>query len=282
MKLDVSRMSLMTFAMGLDILTRKITVEQSLLLAKECGVPSVDVMSVPKKKISIYQDAVQKTGIAIYCYITNISFFKSDDVIASAINRELQTAQQLGAKFLMIVPGGVSEIRQARRMDRTTVMKRMTHGFQMAVELSRSIGIKVCFETTPHDALCLSGTDDCRSVLDMIPDLGLVLDSANMLPHGDTTLNAYAHLKDRIVYVHLKDVSLIRRRTLLSTPERAADGRIMQCTVWGQGSIPVHALYEKMLEDGYTGRFAIEYIPPNVKRRNMDDHIRQLRRYLAY
>lgn len=282
MKLDASRMSLMTFAMGLDILTGKITVEQSLLLAKECGVPSVDVMSVPEKKISIYQDAVQKTGVAVYCYIANISFFKSDDVIVSAVNRELQIAQQLGASLLMIVPGGVSEIRQARRMERTTVMERMAHGFQMAVELSRGTGITICFETTPHDALCLSGTTDCRSVMDMIPDLGLVLDSANMLPHGDTTLDAYAQLKDRIIYVHLKDVSLIQRRTFLSTPERAADGRIMQCTVWGHGSIPIRALYEKMLEDGYTGRFAIEYIPPNVKKRNMDDHIWQLKRYLAY
>ncbi len=282
MGVDVSRMSLMTFAMGLDILTGKISAEQTLLIAKECGVPSVDVMCVPEKKVSVYQDAVRKTGISVYCYITNISFFRSDDSIAAAIRQELQVAQQLGAKLLMIVPSGAPEIRQAKRMVRTAVAERMAHGFQMAVDLSCGTGITVCFETTPHDALCLSGTDDCRTVLDMVPDLGLVLDSANMLPHGDTALDAYTRLKDRIIYVHLKDVSLVQRHTFLSAPERAADGRIMQCTVWGQGCVPVRALYEKMLADGYTGRFAIEYIPPRVKKRTVDDHVQQLKRYLAY
>lgn len=282
MKLDESRMSLMTFAMGFDIFTGRISVEQSLLLARKCGVPSVDVMNVSEQQVDTYLDAIRKTGVDVYCYIANIPFFKSKDLIASDIRRELGIARRLGAKLLMIVPGGTPEIKRAKRMKRAEVLERIAQGYQTAVDMGRDSGVAVCFETTPHDALCLSGNADCREVLNMVPELGLVLDTANMLPHGDAPLEAYTQLKDRIIYVHLKDVALIQRRGFLPTPERASDGRIMQCTVWGQGEIPIRSLYEIMLQDGYSGRFAIEYVPPKVKKRNMDDHVRQLRRYLDY
>ncbi len=282
MRLDVSRMSLMTFAMGFDIFTKRMSVEQSLCLARECGVPTVDVMNVPEKTIAVYQNAMRNTGVKIYCYIANISFFKSPDFIASTIRQELETAHRLGAQLLMIVPGGAPEIKRARRMERTQILEQMAQGFQTAVDLSQSTDITVCFETTPHEALRLSGNDDSLELLNMVPGLGLVLDTANMLPHGDTTIDAYEKLKDWIMYVHLKDVELIDRRTIFSVPERAADGRIMRCTVWGHGEIPIRPLYEKMLQDGYTGQFAIEYVPPKVKKRTMDDHLRQLRLYLNY
>lgn len=282
MKLDPSRMSLMTFAMGFDIFTGRISVEQSLLLARKCGVPSVDVMNVPEQRVDTYLGAIQKTGVDVYCYIANIPFFKSRDSIASDIRRELGIARRLGAKLLMIVPGGAPEIKRAKRIERAEVLERIAQGYQTAVDMGRDSGVAVCFETTPHDALRLSGNADCREILNMVPELGLVLDTANMLPHGDTPLEAYEQLKDRIIYVHLKDVALIQRRSFFPTPERASDGRIMQCTVWGQGEIPIRSLYERMLQDGYAGRFAIEYVPPKVKKRNMDDHVLQLRRYLDY
>ena len=49
----------------------------------------------------------------------------------------------------------------------------------------------------------------------------------------------------------------------------------------GQGEIPVQQLYETMLKDGYTGRFAIEYVSPRTKKRQRADHVRQLKRYLG-
>ena len=211
-----------------------------------------------------------------------IPFFRAESKVVCAIEKELRIAQQLQAKLLMIVPGGAQEIKWARRRQREEIMSRIAWGYQKAVELSKGTGIQVCFETTPHESLHLSSNEDCREMLERVPKLGLVLDTANMLPHGDTTMEAYALLKNRIVYVHLKDVSLVQQRSLNSTRERAADGRLMECTVWGQGEIPVRHLYETMLKDGYTGRFAIEYVPPKTKKRQMADHVQQLRRYLSY
>ncbi|WP_270250425.1 sugar phosphate isomerase/epimerase family protein [Ruthenibacterium lactatiformans] len=114
------------------------------------------------------------------------------------------------------------------------VVSRIAWGYQKAVELSEDTGIQVCFETTPHESLHLSDGENCREILERVSDLGLVLDTANMLPHGDTTMDAYALLKNRIAYVHLKDVCLIHKRTLNFTRERTADERLMECTVWGR------------------------------------------------
>ncbi len=47
---DTERLSLMTFAMGFDIFAGRITVEDSLRVAKECSVPAVDVMNVWENK----------------------------------------------------------------------------------------------------------------------------------------------------------------------------------------------------------------------------------------
>lgn len=280
MEWDTSRLSLMIFAMGFDIFLGRITIEDSLCIAKECGIPAVDVMNVPENRVGDYVSAVRSTGTEIYCYIAMISFFQTESKVVRAIEKELHTAQRLGAKLLMIVPGGAPEIKWARRRPRDEIMDRLTWGYQKAADLSRGTDIKVCFETTPHESLHLSGNADCQEMLNRVPQLGLVLDTANMLPHGDTTMDAYTLLKERIVYVHLKDVALIQRRSLNSTQERTADGRIMECTVWGQGEIPIQHLYETMLNDSYTGRFAIEYVPPKIKKRQRADHVQQLRYYL--
>lgn len=277
---DTERLSLMTFAMGFDIFAGRITVEDSLRVAKECSVPAVDVMNVSEKQVGHYLRAMQSTGTEVYCYIAMIPFFRAESKVVCAIEKELRIARQLGAKLLMIVPGGAPEIKWARRRTREEVVSRIAWGYQKAVELSKDTGIQVCFETTPHESLHLSGSEDCREILERVPDLGLVLDTANMLPHGDTTMDAYALLKNRIVYVHLKDVCLIQKHTLNSTRERTADGRLMECTIWGQGQIPVRHLYEAMLKDGYTGYFAIEYVPPKMKKRQIADHVQQLKRYL--
>ena len=74
---DTERLSLMTFAMGFDIFAGRITVEDSLRVAKECGVPAVDVMNVSEKQAAQYVNAMQNTGTEVYCYIAMISFFRA-------------------------------------------------------------------------------------------------------------------------------------------------------------------------------------------------------------
>lgn len=49
--MDKSRLSLMTFPMGIDIFRRTMTIEESFRVASEAGIQYVDVMGVSKKKL---------------------------------------------------------------------------------------------------------------------------------------------------------------------------------------------------------------------------------------
>lgn len=69
------RFSLMTFPLAGDFIRKTMTIQDSLMLAREAGVPCVDVMNVRKKKIPEYRSAMNNTGIRIKYYISTITFF---------------------------------------------------------------------------------------------------------------------------------------------------------------------------------------------------------------
>lgn len=194
----------------------------------------------------------------------------------------LEMAAELQAKKLMIVPySSERDLTLARTMDEQTIKKKMIDGFRLAVNMGKQRAIPVCFETTPRPELCLSGIKDCKEVLDSVPGLGLVFDTANMLPVGDDPLEAYEELKSYIVHVHLKDVALKFSSRPPKSAECSHDGKIMKCVVWGTGVIPVGDIYHRMLEDGYHGNFAIEYAHPQGLVCGIKKHQEQLQHFLC-
>ena len=277
------RLSLMTFNFALDILLRKMKVRDIIGLVREEGIPYVDLMRIKKGALPTYLSAMHENGIKAGCYIMSASFFADDAKIRSSLREELSTAKALSAQRMMIVPyAGSKDLRLAVSMGRETVIDKMIHGFGIAVQEGEKAGIPICFELTPHDELCLSGTKDCLRVLGEVDGLGLVFDTANMLPNGDDPLAAYEALKQYIVHVHLKDVALLEKQGENISLERSADGRVMRCVVWGDGVIPIKEIYRRLLSDGYAGLFAIEYSHPEKLVCGPDGHSAHLRRFLEY
>ena len=277
--MDQSRLSLMTFPMDIDLFKKTMSIRDVLELAQRAGIPNVDVMNVREGQIPQYLEAMKETGVRVYTYITQISFLRSEKRWNKAIRTSLETAKLLNAKYLMIVPYGFPDWYRARKIGRAAVKQHMIDGFRKAVEMGRLYGIHVCFETTPHDASCLSGTQDCLDVLNAVDGLEFVFDTANMLPHGDDPLEAYEALKDRISHVHLKDVVLEQKPKVFKHSEHTPDGKLMRCVIWGEGIIPVCEIYRRMIADGYTGQFAIEYVHPEGKY-DLEGHIPQINKFL--
>ncbi len=277
--MDKSRLSLMTFPMADDVRKKNMTVRDTLLLAKQTGIPFVDLLNAADDQIGEYLAAVEETGVQVYTYIVDASFLDSCQEQRKAVIKGLKTASMLKAKYLMIIPYVFQDALRAKTMDRQTIKQCMIEGFRRAVAMGKEYGIRVCFETTPHDRSCLSGTQDCLDVLNAVPELDFVFDTANMLPHGDDPVKAYEALKGRISHVHLKDVRLESWDAFPTYAECAADGRLMRCVVWGEGIIPVEMLYERMISDGYTGCFAVEYVHPGGDC-GLEEHKRQLKRFL--
>lgn len=280
--MDTRRFTLMTLAIDRDIARNALTRLECFQLAANAGIPFVDVVNVEPGAVSEYLMAMNATGVRVACYISSCSFFTGENADVTALNRNMRVAKELGAKLFMIVPYKYLVDRQtAKKIGRTKVLDLLISGFRLAVETAKQYGLTVCFETTPADEICLSGTADCLYVLKHVSELGLVFDSANMLSHGDMTMAAYEILRDLIIHVHLKDVSLTQE-TPLPFEEYTADGRRMNAAMFGLGEIPVKELYIKMLQDGYQGLFAIEYQAPNKTASPMQEHAAQLERYLDY
>ena len=274
------RLSLMTFNMNLDILLRKMSIRDTMELAKEESIPYVDLMQLKGKKIPRYLAAMKETGIKAGCYVESVSFLSGEADLRTHLRKALKTTQVLSAQRLMIVPySGLGDLRRFQQMARDQVLQKMIDGFQTAVQEGEAAGIPVCFETTPHDELCLSGAEDCLSILRTVNGLGLVFDTANMLSHGDDPLTAYETLKQYIVHVHLKDVALEDSRKSNVLLEHSKDGRLMRCVVWGEGVVPIAELYRRMNADGYEGLFAIEYNHPAKFLCGPEEHLAHLRRF---
>lgn len=275
--------SLMTFNFEKDIRKKTMTLQDTLTLAAEAGLSRIDMMRADAKSVPEYRAAIAATGVSVYCYISCVSFFAKEAAVCSALERDMAVAKDLGAKLFMIVPYyPMVDNRKAKKLGREPVLKLMVWGFQLAVETGKKYGLKVCFETTPAEEIRLSGTQDCEYVLERVPGLGLVFDTANMLPHGDEPLTACEALKEHIVHVHLKDVALVNAKPSFFPDERAADGRLMQGAVFGQGVIPVRDIYIRLRESGYNGSFAIEYMRPGRKACARQEHRTELEKYLSY
>lgn len=269
----------MTFPMGIDLLKSAMTVQDTLYLAQQAGVPYVDVMNVEEEQLPQYVDAIKQTGVSVCTYIIQTSFLGSRRRYYRAITQGLKTARSLQAEFLMIVPYGIKDGYRAEAIGRENVKRRMIQGFRKTVSLAKSYGIRVCFETTPHALSCLSGARDCLDVLHSVDGLEFVFDTANMLPDGEDPIEAYEMLKGRIAHVHLKDVALLPMERMIKRSEHTPAGELMWCVVWGEGVVPVQAIYQKMLADGYNGKFAIEYVHPEDGS-DLTAHISQLNRFL--
>ena len=280
--MDLSRFSLMTFQMATDLQKKTMTVLETLELAQNAGLGFVDVMRVNKKQIPEYQSAMNQTGVRVFAYIDVISFLNPKSQWLNQLRTGLDTAKQLGAAYFMIVPYGVFDVYRARRFGKEKVMNCMIDGFREAVSMGRAAGIRICVETTPHKESCLSGSDDCLRILDAVESLDFVFDTANMLPSGEDPLEAYQLMKDRIAYVHLKDVAVQRGGFVPAFAEHTPDGGYMECTLWGCGEIPIKKLFDSLLEDGYQGYFAIEYTHPGKDACGIQKHAAHLKSFFRY
>lgn len=282
----IERFSLMTFTLGIDVAMKKMTVKDCLTLAKNEGIGYVDVMDPSEARVQEYAAAAKETGVKPLCFIGSVSFFSnSEEKIKQTLSAHLRSAAELGAKLYMIVPMNVQKDEKVcAKLGQAEVRNRLKKYFSLAVELAEGTGIKVCFETTPREFTCLSGTEDCRWVLEQVPGLGLVYDTANMLPHGDDPLEYYQALKKYVIHTHVKDVSLSKAtwKDKLFHAERARSGEVMKCCVFGEGVIPLKEILNRMEKDGYQGTFALEYSHPEKYPADLAANTQQLKNHMTF
>jgi sugar phosphate isomerase/epimerase len=274
-------LSILTFSMLAEAFVGKLNADKLFAVVSENGIKHVDLLEyeVSKYGKGKIKAAGAKYGVGVSCYVAYVPFLpKNAGKVKVKIESAVNTAKELGAKVLMVVPFLTSELKAARGLPRKEVRDMIADVLTLCVKAADGSGLSVCFEDTPRIDLPASSTEDCKYILDKVKGLGLVFDTANTLHGGSDPWEFYDALKDHITYVHLKDVAY----TDSMLGDRITGGKKIIAVVYGRGFIDVKGFVNKLEEDGYKGPAAIEYVRPNKMFCKFSDHAEQIAIFCKY
>lgn len=272
-------LSLMSFPMSGEIMKHAMSFDEVCEMAAAQGIHHIDMMELEillygKKKVMA---GLRKYDIHLNCLIATVPMGTMKEfLIRTLIRKHLRTAAQFRCRKLMLIPMPQFEKQPAEETAREERWNRCVRFLREAVAEGKKMNITVCVEDTPTCEVPLCSTRDCKAMLEAVPGLRLVFDTANMIPRGDDPMEFYEELKPYICHVHMKDV----RYTEEETTDRCASGKYLACCPWGEGIIPIKSLYERLVQDGYRGLCALEYVSPQQKGVMAND--RQIGKFLDY
>jgi len=195
--------------------------------------------------------------LSIFSYID----FLHDEQSACARKTEdlVAAAAAFGTKNVLVIPGVFQE-----GDDQEAGLDRICAGLTEACRLAKPLAIDVTIEdfgsaTSPNKDIA-----GCLRILERVPDLGFSFDTGNFTCCGEDPHVAYEALKDRTVFVHLKD------------RPAGPDGHATPgAAAVGDGVLQLDKLVCRMLADGYTGDFVAEHF-------GMKDQETAMRRSAAF
>ena len=172
--------------------------------------------------------------------------------VAERTRRIIDGCALLGTKVLMLVAGWPTP-----GASREALFEGLCANLRPAVAYAGD-RLRVCVEDFPSTELPMSAAADMGRLLEAVPGLGLVYDSANMLTEGEDPMGYFHRFARSIAYYHLKDVRL---SDTADYGDRLRDGRRMITTVHGGGVIDFAALGGLLGFMEYEGFLSLEYAP---------------------
>ncbi len=275
------KLSLLTFSFMGDVLTRKLDAEKVCKMAKENGVDELDLQETELRLYGIkaLKKAFAATGVRCGCLIATLPFYQGVERYPTALEKAFKACESIGTDKLMIVPG-LFDAKACKTLRRDEQLRRAIELYSIAVERGKEHGIEILFEDTPQPHKPISASSDCRAILDAVPGLGFVFDTANFLVDEPdcNLLAAWELLRDRVRRVHLKDVV----RGNIPRAEACRNGESILAVASGSGIIPLRPFMEKLRADGFDGVCCVEYLAKGGVRgeehsRYLDTYVRQLR-----
>ena len=199
---------------------------------REIGYEGVDVRVLQKPEEIRTLDSL---GFAHACAIADIDYGAGDQ--PEMEETALRFMKEYGYERLLLVPGLMP--------DGSTPEARAAARERIAAfaEKAASQGVKVMVEDYDNPRSLCYNTERIDSLLALSTELGVVFDTGNFLFAGEDALASYAHFRDRIGHVHLKD--------------RVAPDD-MHCVPAGSGCVPIADIVRDLVATGYAGWLTVE------------------------
>lgn len=241
--------------------------EEILEMTAEAGYEAIDVTSweVELFGLELLKELLQKYCLKVSSLIYLGQFARMDE---EGFEERVKKAEQgadiaaaLETEVLMLVPQAQEGIEQYTPDE---VRSAMIKHWIPVTAYAREKGLHVVVEDTPDLKLHFCRAEDVKKVLDEVPGLELVYDSANMTLAGEDPIEYLKEFEGRIGYVHLKDYRQAPAGSMMR--EYAQDGSAMSTAPVGTGIIDLPEVVRQLERMRYTGGMTVEFYVDDDKK----------------
>lgn len=234
-----------------------ISLDEALQEVKKLG---IDLLEVSQNNLGedplALGDQLAKAGLSISTIPAYFNFGTDPDVETQSLPT-LEAAKALGVDKILVIPGFIApEVTDpdARKAQRDN----MAAGINRLGELAAKYGVEMTMEDFDNERAPFSDAKGVRGFLDDCPALYCAFDTGNFrFMANESELEAFALLRDRIRYVHLKDRAYTGQPGEWARPAR--DGQKLYASPVGYGEMKIEEIIEMLKEDGYQGAYSIEH-----------------------
>lgn len=225
--------------------------EEMMRTTSEAGVRMVELTSRETRLLGTdyVRSVLKEAKLTVGGYIHMDSL--DDD--ADALIRAVETAASVHADILMLIPSWHTSL---ENLSRDEIHQIYAGRWMAAAQKAARQGIRVVVEDTPDQRLHLCRAEDMQHFLYLLPGVGLICDSGNVILAGEGPAGYARIFEGRIACVHLKDMKEVPAGT--RGADCALDGRQMTSARHGTGVIPFEKVIHQLKTQGFDGRWVVE------------------------
>lgn len=274
------KLSIMTLVSLQELERPGMTLEKLYAMAADAGFAGVDLTTMEWNQLGTegIQAALQKAGLPMSCYLCFTPLFSMDDTqFEQAVQLGLDGidfCRTLGCGFMMVVPllGMDAQgfpLNLLPNFPRQALADRLVEGLRRLTPYAAAQQVTLGVEDDPHTSVPLCTTDELRYVLERVPEVQLIYDTANMLAMGEDSQAYFNTFQNRIGHLHLKDVRL--------QAANAPEDQLLSVFP-GEGVVDFPALFRQLHTMRYDGWMAVESVPAPA---DWPAAVQTLRRWIA-
>ena len=255
------------------------SIEDLLSMAEKAGFTGVDLnyqtvcqMSVERIRKVLQAHHLDLTSLICMEHLANTSL--SDEEALEPYKDAVSKAKALHCSHLMLSPGWTGEDTDPQHIRQALIRR-----FRIVAELAASEGIRCMIEDDPNLTVRMCTAKDVSEILQAVPELKIVYDTANMIVGGERPDAFYEAVHDQVIHMHIKDIQIC------DDPKKYRDeglnGVFYASVPHGNGMVDFEELFRLFGKYGYQGPLSLEFIPRQEGRVTQEELDEIYRRFAA-
>ncbi len=251
MKLSVSAWCLQE-----KLFSKEITIYEFINYCHTNGVRSVELLDCfmnGDSDIKEINELLTQLDMEVSAYSIGNDFVSADPRERKAqvayVKESINTALKLGTGLMRVFSGNTKDGISFENAEDWIV-----ECFQEITPLAEEKGMTMVLE---NHGLLAGKSAQVKRIIDRVGSKALKsnADVGNFILVNENSLEAVRNLKDKIGFIHLKDLKKVKDEKGYA----AIDGSVYQGVVLGKGDVPIAEIIRYLKENGFDGYLSIEY-----------------------